>query len=98
MVIDTADAPEPHDAYGDAQVHAAHQRVLQEGRQPHSSHRPALPPIAPHFLHYNFARLHTTLADPYPRTPAVVAGIADHVWSMTEITALPDEGHRRYVT
>ena len=25
--------------------------------------------IALHFLHYNFARPHTTLANPYPRTP-----------------------------
>jgi IS1 family transposase len=46
--------------------------------------------IALHFLHYNFARPHTTLADPYPRTPAMAAGTAGHVWSMTEIAALLD--------
>jgi IS1 family transposase len=46
--------------------------------------------IALHFLHYNFARPHTTLADPYPRTPAMAAGIADHVWTMQEIAALLD--------
>jgi IS1 family transposase len=46
--------------------------------------------IALHFLHYNFARPHKTLADPYPRTPAMAAGIADHVWTMTEIAALLD--------
>jgi IS1 family transposase len=46
--------------------------------------------IALHFLHYNFARPHTTLANPYPRTPAMAAGIADHVWTLTEIAALLD--------
>ena len=46
--------------------------------------------IALHFLHYNFARPHTTLANPYPRTPAMAAGIADHVWTMQEIAALLD--------
>src|SRR5205085_9665462 len=38
--------------------------------------------IALHFLHYNFARPHRTLANPYPRTPAMAAGIADHVWTL----------------
>ncbi len=47
--------------------------------------------IALHFMHYNFARPHTTLADPYPRTPAMAAGIADHVWTMAEIAALLEE-------
>jgi hypothetical protein len=46
--------------------------------------------IALHFLHYNFARPHKTLADPYPRTPAMTAGVADHVWALTEIAALLD--------
>ncbi|HEY4451548.1 MAG TPA: IS1 family transposase [Solirubrobacteraceae bacterium] len=44
--------------------------------------------IALHFLHYNFARPHRTLAAPYPRTPAMAAGIADHVWTPAEIAAL----------
>jgi IS1 family transposase len=46
--------------------------------------------VALHFLHYNFARPHRTLADPYPRTPAMAAGIADHVWTMKEIAGLLD--------
>jgi len=29
-----------------------------------------------------------SLANPYPRTPAVVAGVSDHVWNIEEIVAL----------
>jgi IS1 family transposase len=43
-----------------------------------------------HFLHYNFARPHKSLANPYPRTPAMAAGLADHVWTMEEVAALLD--------
>jgi IS1 family transposase len=46
--------------------------------------------IALHFLHYNFARPHKTLANPYPRTPAMAAGIADHIWTLAEIAELLD--------
>jgi IS1 family transposase len=46
--------------------------------------------IALHFLHYNFARPHKTLANPYPRTPAMAAGIADHIWTLREIAELID--------
>lgn len=44
--------------------------------------------VAIHFMHYNFARPHKTLANPYPRTPAMAAGIADHVWTPAEIVGL----------
>jgi hypothetical protein len=40
--------------------------------------------IALHFMHYNFARIHTTLRV----TPAMEAGIADRVWSLEEIIGL----------
>jgi hypothetical protein len=40
--------------------------------------------------HYNFARPHKSLANPYPRTPGMAAGVADHVWTLEEIAALLD--------
>jgi hypothetical protein len=52
--------------------------------------------IALHFMHYNFARPHKSLAIPgkdgklVKRTPAMAAGVADHVWSLREIAALLD--------
>ena len=39
-----------------------------------------------HFMHYNFARVHQTLRV----TPAMEAGVADHVWSLEEIVGLLD--------
>jgi len=43
-------------------------------------------------MHYNFARTHKTLANPYPRTPAMAAGLAEHVWSIEEIVQLASSG------
>jgi IS1 family transposase len=40
--------------------------------------------VAIHFMHYNFARIHKTLRI----TPAMAAGLADHVWSPEEIVLL----------
>ncbi len=40
--------------------------------------------IALHFMHYNFCRVHQTLRV----TPAMAAGIADHVWELSELIAL----------
>lgn len=40
--------------------------------------------VALHMMFYNFGRVHKTLRV----TPAMQAGIADHVWSLEEIAAL----------
>jgi hypothetical protein len=42
--------------------------------------------VALHFMHYNFCRVHQTLRV----TPAMEAGIADHIWGIDEIVALLD--------
>lgn len=42
--------------------------------------------VALHFMHYNFGRIHKTLRV----TPAMAAGVAEHVWSLAEIAALAD--------
>lgn len=44
--------------------------------------------VALHFMHYNFGRPHKTLSKPYPTTPAMAAGVTDHVWSVDEIVNL----------
>ena len=40
--------------------------------------------VALHFMYYNFARVHKTLRV----TPAMEAGVSDHVWSLEEIAGL----------
>ena len=47
--------------------------------------------IALYFMQYNFARPHKTLANPYPRTPAMAAGVSDHIWTIEEIAKLADK-------
>jgi hypothetical protein len=42
--------------------------------------------VALHYMHYNFARVHQTLRV----TPAMEAGLSDHVWELEEIVALLD--------
>ena len=46
--------------------------------------------VSLHFMHYNFARPHQTLTKRYgtPTTPAMAAGIADHVWTVREMCEL----------
>ncbi len=49
--------------------------------------------VSLHYMHYNFARPHKTLTkarNGYPTTPAMAAGVADHVWTLTEIVGLLD--------
>jgi len=43
--------------------------------------------VALHFMYYNFAKIHKTLRV----TPAMDAGISDHVWSIEEIARLVPE-------
>ena len=40
--------------------------------------------VALYFMYYNFGRVHQTLRV----TPAMEAGIADHVWSIEELVGL----------
>lgn len=46
--------------------------------------------VSLYFFHYNFARPHTTLtkAQGEPTTPAMAAGLTDHVWSVEEMLDL----------
>jgi IS1 family transposase len=46
--------------------------------------------VALHFMFYNFARPHKTLANPYPRTPAMATGIENHIWTVDEIVRLSE--------
>ncbi len=49
--------------------------------------------VSLHYMHYNFARPHKTLTKAnhgYLTTPAMAAGVADHVWTLTEIAGLLD--------
>ena len=42
--------------------------------------------VALYFMYYNFGRVHQTLRV----TPAMEAGVANHVWSVEEVVALLD--------
>lgn len=44
--------------------------------------------VALHFMHYNFCRIHQSLRV----TPAMQAGLSDHVWTIEEMVALIDAG------
>ena len=47
--------------------------------------------VSLHFMFYNYARPHQTLTKRrkgYPTTPAMAAGVTDHVWTLEEIAGL----------
>lgn len=46
--------------------------------------------VSLHFFHYNFCRVHKTLGT----TPAVAAGVADHVWTLDELIGLLEAAER----
>src|SRR5450755_2999462 len=43
--------------------------------------------ISLHFMFYNFVRIHETLRI----TPAMAAGVTDHVWEISDVVVLLDE-------
>ena len=47
--------------------------------------------IALYYAFHNFARVHQTLKT----TPAVAAGVADHVWTLGELVGLLDRAEER---
>ena len=47
--------------------------------------------IAIHYMHYNFCRVHQTLRV----TPAMEAGITDHVWSISEMLSILDKQNQK---
>jgi IS1 family transposase len=49
--------------------------------------------VAIYFMHYNFAKIHQTLRI----TPAMAAGVTDHVWSLEEIVGLLEQAEPKGV-
>ncbi len=51
-----------------------------------------------HMMHYNWCRPHTTLTQAHPRhyptTPAMAAGLTDHVWTVEEVCAMMEPTRR----
>lgn len=49
--------------------------------------------VALHFMHYNFCRVHSSLRV----TPAMEAGVADHVWDLEELVGLLEAKERAVI-
>lgn len=49
--------------------------------------------VALHYMHYNYCRIHKSLRV----TPAMAAGISDHVWSLEEVVGLLEAKERRMI-
>jgi IS1 family transposase len=47
--------------------------------------------VSLHFMHYNFCRVHMSLDG---RTPAMAAGVTDHVWTLDEMIGLLEAAER----
>ena len=43
--------------------------------------------VALYYMHYNFVRIHKSLR----MTPAMAAGVTEHVWEIEDIVALLDQ-------
>lgn len=72
-----------HRALGPGLTEYSYQAALElEMLENHS------PAVALYFMYYNFGRVHQTLRV----TPAMAAGVSDHVWEIDEIVALLSSG------
>ena len=49
--------------------------------------------LALYFVHYNFVRPHKSLASPYHRTPAMAAGLTDHIWTVEDLLEMLDRSN-----
>ena len=49
--------------------------------------------VSVYFMHYNFARPHKSVSKPYATTPAMAAGLTDHVWEIGELIGLLDRSN-----
>lgn len=66
-------------------------RLTNEFSKKFENHRYA---VALHFVHYNFCRIHQSTRV----TPAMAAGLSDHVWSLSELVDLMESQQPEAVT